>query len=155
MNNSMNNYVIKISCTSKDELCYNNKKISIKNYNKLNFDKLLDTIEYIKKVLILYKKYKDKSNQIFTTKSLEFICKCNNESTIDLKTFIKAMQTLGFSSITDNFIHLIKINTNAITEQYEPILKYRFQSITEAPLTEYIKRKNNSMYHIEILYTKT
>ena len=64
MNNSMNNYVIKISCTSKGELCYNNKKISIKNYNKLNFDKLLDTIEYIKKVLILYKKYKDKSNQI-------------------------------------------------------------------------------------------
>ena len=52
MNNSMNNYVIKISCTSKGELCYNNKKISIKNYNKLNFDKLLDTIEYIKKVLM-------------------------------------------------------------------------------------------------------
>ena len=148
----MNTYVIKISCTSKDELCYNNKKISIKNYNKLNFDKLLDTIEYIKKVLILYKKYKDKSNQIFTTKSLEFICKCNK---IDLKTFIKAMQTLGFSSITDNFIHLIKINTNAITEQYEPILKYRFQSITEEPLTEYIKKKNNSMYHVKILYTKT
>ena len=155
MNNSMNNYVIKISCTSKGELCYNNKKISIKNYNKLNFDKLLDTIEYIKKVLILYKKYRDKSNQIFTTKSLEFICKCNNESTIDLKTFIKAMQTLGFSSITDNFIHLIKINTNAITEQYEPILKYRFQSITEEPLAEYIKKKNNSMYHVKILYTKT
>ena len=65
------------------------------------------------------------------------------------------MQTLGFSSIKDNFIHLIKINTNAITEQYEPILKYRFQSITEAPLTEYIKRKNNSMYHVKILYTKT
>ena len=148
----MNNYVIKISCTSKGELCYNNKKISIKNYNKLNFDKLLHTIEYIEKVLILYKKYKDKSNQIFTTKSLEFICKCNK---IDLKTFIKAMQTLGFSSITDNFIHLIKINTNAITEQYEPILKYRFQSITEAPLTEYKKKKNNSMYHVEILYTKT
>ena len=148
----MNTYVIKISCTSKDELCYNNKKISIKNYNKLNFDKLLYTIEYIEKVLILYKKYKDKSNQIFTTKSLEFICKCNK---IDLKTFIKAMQTLGFSSITDNFIHLIKINTNAITEQYEPILKYRFQSITEEPLTEYIKKKNNSMYHVKILYTKT
>ena len=57
----MNNYVIKISCTSKDELCYNNKKISIKNYNKLNFDKLLDTIEYIKKVLILYKSIKTKA----------------------------------------------------------------------------------------------
>jgi len=149
----MNNYIIKISCTSKEELSYNNKKISIKNYNKLNFENLINATDYIEKALILYKSVKTKSNQIFTTKSLEFICKCNNESVIDLTTFIKAMQTLGFSSIKDTFIHLIKINTNAITEHYEPILKYRFQSITEEPLTEYIKKKNKSMYHVVILYT--
>ena len=32
----MNNYKIKISCTSKDDLSFNNKKISPKNYNKFN-----------------------------------------------------------------------------------------------------------------------
>jgi len=154
MNNSTHNYIIKISCTSKDELSCNNKEISIKYYNKLNLKKLIDTTDYIEKALILYKKIQNKN---FTTKSLEFICKCcNNEFIIDLKPFIKEMQDIGYSSSNNTFIYLIKINNNDLDTRYEPILKYRFQSITEVSLKENIERsKNKSSYHAQILYTKT
>lgn len=40
---------IKISCTSKDNLSYNNKKISVKNYNKLNLEQLINDTNYIEK----------------------------------------------------------------------------------------------------------
>ena len=133
-------------------MSYNNKKISIRNYNKPNFDNLINAIDYIEKALILYKK---KPNIKFTIKSLEFHCKCTNEYIIELKTLIKALHLLGYRSITDTFIYLIKINNNDLTKQYEPVLKYRFQSITEEPLKENIKRsENKSSYYIENLYSK-
>jgi hypothetical protein len=50
-------YKIKIECTSEDKLCYNNKKISNKNYNKPNFEELMNKIDYIETALILYKHF--------------------------------------------------------------------------------------------------
>jgi len=159
MYNSMNSYIIKISCTSKEELSYNNKKISIKNYNKINFENLINATDYIEKALILHKTsilHKKLKKIKFTTKSLEFLCKCTNESVIDLKTFIEAMHTLGYSSSHNTFIYLITINNNDLATRYEAILKYRFQSITEEPLEETIKKRseNKSSYYTQTLYSK-
>ena len=153
MNNNTRNYIIKMSCTSKDELSCNNKKISIKNYNKLDLEKLIDATNYIEKALILYKK-KQKTN--FTTKTLEFICKgCANEYIIDLKPLIKEMQAIGYSSSANTFIYLIEINNNTIDKKHKAILKYEFQSITEVSLEENIERsENKSSYHAQILYSK-
>ena len=127
----MNNYKIRIDCTRNGNLSYNNEEFPGKIYNKLNYDKLIhtdfsDKTLIIHKALILHKTITRKDNKTIKTKSLEFIC--NNEiSIIDFETFIKAMQTFGFSSNNDNTIHLIRIQTN---EPDEKILSYRFQSIT-------------------------
>ena len=84
----MNNYKIKIECTSEDKLCYNNKKISNKNYNKLNFEDLMNNIDYIETALILYKNSKTNKNEFIITKSLEFMCKYDNEiSELNFKRF--------------------------------------------------------------------
>jgi len=105
----MNNYKIKISCTTKEDLCYKNKKLTITNYNKQNLENLINNTDYIEKSLFLYKTIKIKSKYIPTT-SLEFICKCDNEiSDIDFETFIKDMKNINFISNNNNTIHLIKI----------------------------------------------
>jgi hypothetical protein len=145
----MYNYKIKISCTTKDELCYNNKKISNKNYNRPNFEELINNTDYIETALILYK---HKHFKKFTTKSLEFMCKRDNEiSESDFKKFIKSMKNIGFKSNNDNTIKLIKINDNKPNELF---LTYKFQLETKEPNKEYIYKKNNSTYSTQFLYKK-
>ena len=149
----MNNYKIKIDCTSNSDLSYKNEEFPGEIYNKLNYDKLIhtdfiDKTLLIHKALILHKTITTKDNKTIKTKSLEFIC--NNEiSIIDFETFIKAMQTFGFSSNNHNTIHLIRIHTN---EPDEKILSYRFQSITQKKIKHIIRHKNKSTYSTQFLY---
>jgi len=147
----MNNYKIKISCTKKEDLCYNNEKLTITNYNKQNLENLINNTDYIEKSLFLYKTIKIKSKYI-QTKSLEFICKYDNEiSDIDFETFIKDMKNIDFSSNTKNTIHLIKINGN---NQNETIFTYEFESITKKKIIKKKHNPNRSTYHTQMLYTK-
>ena len=151
----MNNYKIKIDCTSNGDLSYNNEEFPGEIYNKLNYDKLIhtdfsDKTLIIHKALILHKTLTRKNNRPLNTKSLEFIC-TNEISIIDFETFIKAMQTFGFSSNKHNTIHLIRIQTN---KPEEKILTYRFQSITQKEIKHIIRHKNKSTYSTQILYKK-
>lgn len=153
MNNSTHNYKIKISCTSKEQMSCNNKEITKKNYNKPELEKLIDATDYIEKALILHKKMQKRN---FTTKSLEFNCKCcANKYIIDLKPFIKEMQAIGYSSSHNTFIYLIEINNNELDTRYKPILKYRFQSITEEEIKPRERNENKSSYSTQTLYSKT
>lgn len=151
----MNNYKIRISCTSNGDLSYNNEEFPGEIYNKLSYDKLIhtdfgDKTLIIHKALILHKTITRKDNKPIKTKSLEFIC--NNEiSIIDFETFIKAMQTFGFSSNDRNTIQLIKTRTN---KPHETILNYRFQSITQKKIPPVRRHKNNSTYSTQFLYKK-
>jgi hypothetical protein len=117
-----NNYKIKIECTSKDELCYNNEEISININDNLNLKELIDNTNYINGF-----EYID-----LKTKSLEFNC---NSKILDidfkfiLKNFIKDMQNIGFFSNKDIYIDLI-CNKNIIS-------KYKFQSIIKIPIYIY------------------
>jgi len=139
----MYNYKIKISCTTKDDLCYNNKKISNKNYNRPNFEELINNTDYIETALILYK---HKHFKKFTTKSLEFMC-TRKISEIEFKTFITDIKDNGFSSNNDNTIHLIKINDNKPSEQ---IFIYDFQLEEKINI---IPKNNNYNYKIKIEWT--
>ena len=139
----MNNYKIKIACTTEDDLCYNNKKISKKNYNKINFEDLMNKTDYIETALILYKNFEN-----FTTKSLEFMCK-REISELEFKEFIVSMKKIGFESKNKNTIKLIKINKNKLNEL---ILTYNFQLETKEPNKEYIFKKNKSSYSTQFLY---
>ena len=151
----MYNYKIKIECTSEDKLCYNNKKISNKNYNRPNFEELINNTDYIETALILYKKVYE--NKIITTKSLEFMCKCDNEiSEFNFLTFIKNMKNIGYSSGKFNTIHLIKIINNKKNCVEETILKYKFQleTKTKTKIKKKEKKKNKSTYSTQFLYKK-
>ena len=103
-------YKIKISCTSKKELCYNNNKISKpnseKDYDKLKYElkQLVNNHNNITSSLILYKKFEN-----FTTKTLEFLC--NKEITEDdFKDFIKNMHDIGFISVCNTKIIFVKLD---------------------------------------------
>jgi hypothetical protein len=141
----MYNYKIKIECTTKDDLCYKKNKISNKNYNRPNFEELINNTDYIETALILHiKKYYIKKK--FTTKSLEFMCK-REISEDEFQTFIKNMKEIGFESNKDNTIHLIKINDNKPSKQ---IFIYNFQSEEEIDITP---KNNNYNYKIKIEWT--
>ena len=140
----MTDYKIKIACTSLDELCYDNKIINKKNYNKCKLEELINNYDNINKLLILYKKMNNKN---ITTKTLEF--GCNNEiSEINFLNFIQDMKNIGFNSKQDTSIHFIYTQTN------ESIYKYKFQSIEPIYKFKINKKKNRSNYNTQILYTK-
>ena len=135
----MNDFKIKISCTGKEDLCYNNRKIS----KKLNLEQFVNNIEYVKTALILYKTNEDN----FTTKSLEFLCKCDNKlSENDFQNFIKEMINFGFSANEKSKIYLMD-------KSNETIYTYYFQSITESNIEKNKRKPNKSIYHTQILYS--
>jgi len=140
-------YKIKISCTSFQELCYNGKKISIKNYNQSNLEPLIINTDYINNALILYKIIKKRCHSI-TTKTLEFIC--NKEiSDIEFKCFIQNMKDIGFNSKYDTNIQFIKLDNIHV-----PMLIYRFTTMTPPKKIKIKQLKNRSTYATQLLYTK-
>ena len=82
-------YKIRIDCTSKDNLCFDNKKIKKESYNNIHSRLQPSNINYIYEIYILYKNYKS-----FTYKSLEFNCTEINEN--EFIEFIKKMKNIGF-----------------------------------------------------------
>jgi len=65
-------------------------------------------------ILTILKKH---NNKPIITKSLEFLCKCDNEiSDINFQTFIEKMINIECSSNNNTPIHLIKINNNNLSE---------------------------------------
>jgi hypothetical protein len=132
----MNSYKITIECTSLNDLCYKDESL----------ENLITKFDYIKKAWLLYKKYKD---EIKEKKSLEFMCKCANEiSESQFKFFIETMRASDFYSLNDKTICLIKI-----TDSYQIIYKYNFQSLTKQKIEQRIK-KNKSIYRTIMLYDK-
>jgi len=132
----MNSYKITIECTSLNDLCYRDESL----------ENLITKFDYIKKAWLLYKKYKD---EIKEKKSLEFMCECANEiSESQFKFFIETMRASGFYSLNDKTICLIKI-----TDSYQIIYKYNFQSLTKQKIEQRIK-KNKSIYRTIMLYDK-
>ena len=130
----MNSYKITIECTSWNDLCYNDESL----------ENLITKFEYIKKAWLLYKTYKNELKI-----SLEFMCESANEiSESQFKSFIETMRASGFYSSNDKTICLIKI-----TDSYQIIYKYHFQSLAKQKIEQRIK-KNKSSYRTIILYDK-
>jgi hypothetical protein len=130
----MNSYKITIECTSLNDLCYNDESL----------ENLITKFDYIKKAWLLYKTYKNELKI-----SLEFMCESANEiSESQFKSFIETMRASGFYSLNDKTICLIKI-----TDSYQIIYKYHFQSLAKQKIEERIK-KNKSSYRTITLYDK-
>ena len=101
----MSKFKIRIYCTRKEELLYNNHEISVesnKDFDKIDFNK----IEYIDSCSVLYK-YKKK----FLIKILEFEIN-KNLNINEIKEFITILKTLNFKSEEDTVVHYIDITDN-------------------------------------------
>ena len=111
-------YKIRITCTSKDELSFNNKRVSKDNFRQL---KDIKFPEYIYRANIVTR------NIIgikLTTKALEFICNRQVEED-EFKLFITFLKQIGFATKQDNKISYIKVDHN------EYIYEYKINSLTK------------------------
>jgi len=99
----MNNYKIRIGCTTNNQLCCNNKRIDKKEYIKNNVKYIANKFDYVVSSHILYKT----GNRI-TFKTLEFVCNTELNDN-EFLVFINAMHNIGFNSNTNCNIEFFDI----------------------------------------------
>lgn len=137
-------YKIRIMCTDLNELAFNGKKINQKSYNNIHNKLQPDNIDYIDTIIILYIKY---YSELFTNKSLEFLC--NKEiSEYQFKEFIQKMKEIGFSSNKKGSIQFIDIH-----DKGNIIYNYDFNSCNPIPI-KVNPRKKNKFYSQQYLYKR-
>ncbi len=142
----MNHYKIKINCTGIENLSYNGKEISTKNYNnvlnKFKIEQLITEYDYINKLVILYKRIPNT-----TIKTLEFVC--NDMISIkDFIVFIKHMKSIGFKSDNNN----IRIQFLDTTAPHDPLHEVLFNTLNKPKKKKRKIIKNSSSYRTQILY---
>jgi hypothetical protein len=135
---------IKIYCTTQEELQINNKKINLKNYNKLN--EKPDKFEFVSKIFLL-QKYKFINNKTtYIRKSLEFIC--NRDITEEeFIMFIENLKKIGFTTKKD------ELKIRYIDNEGKIVFNYNFT--TNKPLIiPAFSNKKKSLYKQQNLYIR-
>jgi hypothetical protein len=142
----MNNYIIRIECTHKDNLSFNNNVITkkeniLQNPPDLTLGYISCIFPFIKSIDIVYDKVKTKK---FTKKYLEFFCYNEDELNDNyFINFIDVLKRVGFNSNNKNtLITYIKIVNNE--EEYIDILKYYYISTEKIDVDGKIKKSYNT-----------
>lgn len=151
----MSSYKIKIGCTSKDDLSFDNKSITKYTSNKIYSSLQPNTIDYLDSIIILHKiiPYKKNNGEIitFTTKTLEF-CVNRELNNVEFLDFIDKLKICGFKSTEKKrgktVIQLIHIKTNIVS------LNCDFNSCIFYEIEKRQRAKNNSTYIVQQLYKK-
>ena len=134
-------YRIKIYCTGKDELMFNNNKIDKNAGNDIIMSLLPD--DNIKEIFILHKNKTVCKNR-FYIKSIEFACDILTEQ--EFISFIEKMQQAGFYSKRDSNIKFIDKNVT--------LYDYSFQTIEKQHIVKREYKRNTSSYIHVCLYKK-
>ncbi len=134
-------YRIKMYCTGKDELVFNNKKIDKNAGNDIIMSLLPD--DNIKEIFILHKNKTVCKNR-FYIKSIEFACDSLTEQ--EFISFIEKMQQVGFYSLWDSNIKFIDKNVT--------VYDYSFQTIQKQHIVKREYKRNTSSYSRVCLYKK-
>ena len=134
-------YRIKIYCTGKDELMFNNNKIDKNAGNDIIMSLLPD--DNIKEIFILHKNKTVCKNR-FYIKSIEFACDSLTEQ--EFIYFIEKMQQAGFYSKRDSNIKFIDKNVT--------LYDYSFQTIEKQHIVKREYKRNTSSYSHVCLYKK-
>ena len=134
-------YRIKIYCTGKDELMFNNNKIDKNAGNDIIMSLLPD--DNIKEIFILHKNKTVCKNR-FYIKSIEFACDSLTEQ--EFIYFIEKMQQAGFYSKRDSNIKFIDKNVT--------LYDYSFQTIQKQHIVKREYKRNTSSYIHVCLYKK-
>lgn len=112
----MDTYKIRINCSSKKYLSFNNKKINNKIYDDIIIALNPETIDYIYKIVISYEDYYSPENTIeFTNKYLDIIFNRNIKND-EYKSFINNLINIGFKG---NYEDTDDYNFNNIINEVE------------------------------------
>lgn len=156
----MVNYIIKIECTHKNNLAFNDNIIKRTNSTSQNPpDITLGYIScifpYIKNITIVYTKVKK-----FTKKYLEFLCNNDKElNDIEFINFIDVLKNIGFSSSNENtiityskIVNIVNNDNNIDNYKFEDILKYYYKSLKKIEIDGELKKYNskNEKYLLNI-----
>jgi hypothetical protein len=140
-------YKIKMYCTQKEQLLFNNKPITQKSGHDIIH--ALTPNDNIKEIFILYKdiNFLKKNNKKYCIKSIEielydFLLEQ------DFILFIAKMKQAGFYSFNDTKIQYINMDDNKIW--YE----YRFRTIVKQTPKPRVYCRNTSTYKHLTLYKK-
>jgi len=143
----MSNYIIRIECTHKENLSFNNiiikKNKILQNPPDLTLGYISSIFPFIKSIDIVYEKIKNKR---FTKKYLEFFC-YNEEELIDNSfiNFIDVLKRIGLKSDNNNStITYCKIIDNEEECKYIDILKYYYISTEKIDVDGKIKELYNT-----------
>lgn len=139
----MSLYKIRINCTTKKELTFNDKPIN-KKYTKNIYTELQPlNIDYIDGIIILYKHLLLKR----TLKSLEFLVNIQLTDILFIE-FINKLKDVGFNSKNDKPRIQFIDNTGNI------IYNYNFDTCLPLDIKKYKNKKNKSSYSQLYLYKK-
>jgi len=144
----MSNYIIRIECTHKEDLSFNNNIITkkeniLQNPPDLTLGYISCIFPFIKSIDIVYEKIKKKR---FTKKYLEFFC-YNEDELIDNSfiNFIDVLKRIGFNSDNNNStITYSKIIEREEKCKYIDILKYYYISTDKINVDGKIKKSYNT-----------
>ncbi len=141
----MNKYKIKINCTHPNDLRINDRVIS-KNrrlYNYIRSKMQLENIDYITKMLIVYK---TDSNGL-ESKSIEFIINREIDEN-EFILFIVKMKDTGFFSLNNRDIKFID------TTSSRTIFNRNFSSLVKVEIIQNGKFINTSTYTGGVIYER-
>lgn len=144
----MISYIIKIECTHKENLNFNNniiRKNSVNNFQNppdITLGYITNIFPYIKNIGIVYIKIKK-----FTKKYLNFFCKNEIElNENEFINFINNIKKIGFNSNNKNTIisySKIEKNENDNTYKYIDIYKYYYDSLIKIEVNNQYKKYYN------------
>ena len=136
---------IRINCTTQEHLQLNNKKINLKNYNKIDENRP-DNFDYISKIYLLQKFKFINNKTAYIKKSLEFICTRDITEDEFIK-FVENLKKIGFTTKKENQqIQYIDLEGKvALNYNYNTVKPYIIQAFSN---------KKKSLYRQQNLYIR-
>jgi len=149
----MANYIIKIDCTHKENLKFNDKKIvDTQNPPDLALGYLVSLFPFIERIALVHKRVNG-----FTKKSLDFFCYNETElSDAEFINFIGVLKNMGFTTeLKNTIISYVKISSDGGNYKHSEILKYYYKSeekleIDGRPKNPYHYKYGNATYMLNI-----
>lgn len=162
-------YIIKINCTRKNDLAFNNKDIVKKKRNvsqnpsDLTLGNISCIFPNIKSIKILYKTFiknnndNELSDDDYTTKTLEFYYENDDElSDDDFIHFIEVLKKLGFHSENNTKVRYVKIinDIDGLRQKHVVSKIIYFTSLKKIKIVPQKgpRKPNRSKYMTELLY---
>jgi hypothetical protein len=136
---------IRINCTTQEHLQLNNKKINLKNYNRIDENRP-DNFDYISKIYLLQKFKFINNKTAYIKKSLEFIC-IRDITEDEFIKFVENLKKIGFTTKKENQ------QIQYIDSEGKVALNYNYNTV-KPYIIQAFSNKKKSLYRQQNLYIR-